>query len=362
MISFWVTEAGTFGMKEYIARRVPRLGELLQIRTYESITPDLELPRGTHIFGSLCQLSPDGRELVALLHDRLREAAPEIRVLNDPRRVWRRFELLDRMQESGVNQFRAYRAAAPLEVIERFPVFVRQESGHNGPLTGLLHTQRALASALRSLRARGLPLDDLLVVEFRDLADEEGVVRMASVFKIGARLIPAFQLRGRHWMLKWTDSDHDEPAMREFLRFVCDNPHCDWIRGIFEQAGVEYGRMDYGICGDTLQVWEINLNPTPGPSPGPDPPPLEPELEAMLQEGRRVYNEAMLRAFSELDADASGGNVRIRLDPEKVERMQDDLRRVQRRRARLGLLQSLYRRPALGWPIRAAYSWLVPRR
>jgi hypothetical protein len=82
----------------------------------------------------------------------------------------------------------------------------------------------------------------------------------------------------------------------------------------------------------------------------------------MLQDGRRVYNEAMLEAFSELDAESSAGSVRVPLDPELVNRMQSDLRRIQRRRARLGFLQSLYRRPALGWPIRAAYSWLVPRR
>jgi len=361
MISFWVTGAGTFGMKEYIARRVPRLGELLQIRTYENITPDLELPSGTHIFGSLCQLPPSGREVAALLHDRLREASPESRLLNDPRRVCRRFELLDRMHALGINQFRAYRAAQA-GAVERFPVFVRQESGHNGPLTGLLHTPKDLTAAMRSLRARGLPLDDMLVVEFRDMADGDGVIRMASVFRIGERIIPAFLLRGRHWMLKWTDSDHDGPAMREFLGYVCDNPHAAWVRGVFEQAGVEYGRMDYGICGDSLQVWEINLNPTPGPSPGPEPPPLEPELESMLQEGRGVYNKAMLEAFSELDAGSSGGSIRIQLDPALVERMQSDLRSIERRRARLGFLQSLYRRPALGWPIRAAYSWLVPRR
>lgn len=361
MISFWVTSAGTFGMKEYIARRVPRLGEQLQIRTYESLTPDLELSRGAHIFGSLCQLPPSGRETVALLYDRLREAAPELRLLNDPRRVWRRFELLDRMHRAGVNQFRAYRAAEA-GAVERFPVFVRQESGHDGPLTGLLHTPKDLAAAVRSLRARGLPLDDLLVVEFRSMADGEGVIRMASVFRVGERFIPAFQLRGRHWVLKWDHSDHDGPAMREFLGYVRDNPHEDWIRGIFQQAGVEYGRMDYGICGDSLQVWEINVNPTPGPTPGREPPPLEPELESMLQEGRAVYNAAMLAAFDELDAGSSTGSVRIRLDGALLDRMQSDLRRMERRRARLGLLQSLYRRPALGWPIRAAYSWLVPRR
>ncbi len=360
MISFWVNDAGTFGMKEYIARRLPRLGELLQIHTYESLRPDLDLPRGTHIFGALCQLSPAGRQVVAMLYDRLREAAPEIRLLNDPRRVWRRFELLERMYAAGINQFRAYRASQA-DTIERFPVFVRQESAHEGALTGQLWTPKELAAALRSLRARGLPLDDLLVVEFRDMADRDGVIRMASVFKIGERLIPAFQVRGRRWVLKWNHGDQDEPAMREFLRYVCENPHAAWARDVFDRAGIDYGRMDFGVCGDTLQVWEINLNPTPGPSPGPEPAPLEAGLETMLQDGRRVYNAAMLEAFSAL-ADCDRGSVKVRLEPALVDQMQNDLWRMQRRRARLGLLQSLYRSPALGWPIRAAYAWLVPRR
>src|SRR5262249_29075847 len=147
-------------------------------------------------------LSPAGRELVAQLYDRLREAAPGIRLLNDPRRVWRRFELLERMHAAGINRFRAYRAA-DASAVERFPVFVRQEAAHVGAITGLLQDQKELAAALRALWARGFPLDDLLVVEFQNMADSEGVIRMASVFKIGERLVPAFQLRGRRWILKW---------------------------------------------------------------------------------------------------------------------------------------------------------------
>jgi hypothetical protein len=30
---------------------------------------------------------------------------------------------------------------------------------------------------------------------------------------------------------------------------------------IFELAGIEYGRIDYGLVGDKIQTWEINDNP-----------------------------------------------------------------------------------------------------
>jgi len=361
MISFWVNAAGSFGMEEYIARRLPGLGERLQIRTYESLAPENELFTGPHVFASLCQLPPSGHALVASLSSRLRQAVPSVRLLNDPHRSAGRFELLTRLHAAGINRFRAWRASEA-DSVDRFPVFVRQDSGHEGALTRLLRDRRELAVALRSLRVRGLRLDDLLVVEFCDLADGDGIVRMASVYKVGEHVVPAFLLRSRQWMLKWNLSDQDAPAMQEFLCYVSDNPHEAWVRRIFALAGIDYGRLDYGICGDTLQVWEINLNPTPGPPPGPEPPPLEPPLEEMLQEGRRIYNRAMWNAFTALDPCGESGTVPIRLDPALIDGMQRDLKRVRRRGATLGVLRDIYRNRLIGWPIRAAYSLLLPRR
>ena len=37
-----------------------------------------------------------------------------------------------------------------------------------------------------------------------------------------------------------------------------------WLRRVFAVAGVDYGRVDYGVLDGVPQVWEINLNPTIG--------------------------------------------------------------------------------------------------
>jgi len=359
MISFWVNAAGSFGMEQYLLQRAPDLADRIQLRSYESLSPELEVTDGAHIFSALDQLSPGGREALAALYDGIAERCPGARLLNDPRRVLLRYDLLARACDEGINRFRAYRAIAADAA--RFPVFLREESGHTGALTRLLKNRSELASAIVALRVRGYRIADLLVVEFCDLSDSEGRVRMASAYKVGDRIVPAFLLGGRRWMLKWTDSDHDERAMQEFLEYVGGNPHESWLRRMFALAGVDYGRIDYGVCGEERQLWEINLNPTVGPSGGPPPAPLAPKLEAMLQEGRRVYLNGMREAFRALDPECGSSRVTLRLDPDLLAPLRLHSARTLRRRGALRLLQRVYRHPQLGWPFRAAYSWLMPR-
>ena len=43
--------------------------------------------------------------------------------------------------------------------------------------------------------------------------------------------------------------------------FVKENWSADVLRRVFEIAGIEYGRADWGIVGGKLQVYEINTNP-----------------------------------------------------------------------------------------------------
>ena len=360
MISFWVSESGRFGIEEYLRRRIPTLLGRLSVVPYEQLDTEMTVPEGAHIFAGLCQLSTTGLEVVASVYQQLRDRAPEARLLNDPLRVLQRFDLLSLMHAEGINRFNAYRAI-PEEQDLKYPVFIREESGHGGALTGLLYDRATVSASLRALRARGFRLDQLLIVEFCDMSDANGVFRMASIYKIGDQIVPAFLIRGRHWLLKWGDSDHDEAAMREFVSYVSDNPHEAWARRIFAMAKVDYGRMDYGISGDRLQVWEINLNPTVGPPPGPEPPPLVEPMETLLWEGRAVYNQAMLRAFTSLDPERRTGTVTVRLDREQVRRVRAELRETERRRLVVDALHRFSRRPVLGWPLRTAYRRWLPR-
>jgi hypothetical protein len=45
------------------------------------------------------------------------------------------------------------------------------------------------------------------------------------------------------------------------LRIVQDNPYGSAVTKAFEIAGIEYGRVDFGIVGGEPQIYEINTNP-----------------------------------------------------------------------------------------------------
>lgn len=359
MISFWVPAAGSFGIELWLAHRAPELTDHFDIRHYESLTADPEIAGGAHIFTGLDQLGAAGREAVAALHEAVRAQFPHDPVLNHPERAARRFELLTRAYETGINTFRARRVGDSLDGV-RYPVFVREESGHGGPLSGLLRNRGQLDASLRALWARGYPRADLLVIEFRDLSDGEGRFVSAAALRVGNLIIPSHMISGRHWVLKWSHSDHDERAMREYVDYVRDHPHAAWLRKAFELAGVEYGRIDYGIRGDTLQIWEINLSPSVGPSPGQKPPDYPSPIMDLLQEARRIYNGKLASAFVALDPERRQDRARIRLDPVLVARMHAESARVRRRVGVTGFLGRVYGHPAIGWPFRKVYSWLLP--
>ncbi len=50
--------------------------------------------------------------------------------------------------------------------------------------------------------------------------------------------------------------------------FVKGNWNADILRRVFEMAGIEYGRADWGIVGGKVQVYEINTNPQISADPG----------------------------------------------------------------------------------------------
>lgn len=360
MISFWVPAAEAFAIEEFIAQRAPELGERLRVCPYESLAETVRVTRGAHLFTALDQLGPGGRETVTALYDQIRERCPGSLVLNDPRRVLGRYDLLAAMHRAGINEHQARRAREPLEGA-RYPVFIREETGHDGALTGLLGNPKDVARALRSLRFRGHRADNLLVVEFADVSDAGGVYRMAAAIRIGERIIPSFLIRGTEWMLKWGQCDKSEAALRELLDNLERNPHEAWVRRICEQAGVEYGRLDYGIRGETLRVWEINVNPTVGPGRGPKPAPLAPEAEAIWARARVLYARTITDAFTALDPDSERGEVEVRLPVAAAARARSELAAGRQRAARLGVMRRLYAHPVFGMPFRALYSWLLPR-
>jgi hypothetical protein len=179
------------------------------------------IPPGAYVFTDLERLRDDERARAAELHARLLAAGSGYRVLNDPTRTFRRYELLGALADRRWNPFRVFRVTESLARV-RFPVFLRLASRHEGNLTPLLADRAALDAALA--RIHGVDTDDVLVVEFHDTAGADGLYRKYSVFRVGAALIPRHVFFSRDWMQKYSDLVEPE-FVDEELRFFEDPPH-----------------------------------------------------------------------------------------------------------------------------------------
>ena len=95
----------------------------------------------------------------------------------------------------------------------------------------------------------------------------DGVFKKYSALKIKDIIIPRQLDYNMHWMVKTNIRFNTYPEKEYFEElelFMQKNPHSGWLKQIFEIAGIEYGRIDYGIFEGVPIVWEINLNPDYG--------------------------------------------------------------------------------------------------
>jgi hypothetical protein len=111
------------------------------------------------------------------------------------------------------------------------------------------------------LRADDGDLSDLLLVEFCDTADAQGVYRKYAAFRVGDAIIARHLFFSHHWHVKSAELQ-DAASLQEERDYVTMNPHSEMLRPIFDLAGIEYGRVDYALHDGRIRVWEINTNPT----------------------------------------------------------------------------------------------------
>lgn len=357
MISIWVDDAGPHGIANYFSGRGAALSERFALRLYDWSETTLQVPGGAQIFGSLDQLTPSGREAVATIYDQLAAQWPGVPLLNDPRRALLRTELLATLSEQGLNRFGVHLAVAP-ETATKFPVFVREASGHTGTLTGLLHSRTELRRALRSLRVRGHRPVDLLVVEYCHTADPEGRFRKYAAFKVGPAILPCHLLVGPQWMMKAEGGLKTLELAHEEMAYITDNPHAAWLKRVFDLAGVGYGRIDYGVLDGVPQAWEINLNPTLGRRPGAPPLEVAPEIAKVRERSREIFHSQLRDAFLALEPASAPASVRVTLAPSLLARIAREYAQHQRHRARVDRVTGLYAR----LPFAGLLKRLFPRR
>jgi len=368
MIHFVVGTEGSFSIRYYLDEEGIALRDNMRVVLYDELARLDRLPLGTWVFTEIDRLSEAERDLVNVACERLASAKGAARVMNQPRRMLLRHDLLRAAHDAGINRFRSWRAteilfgrdqrairtngnAAAAEL--RYPVFVRFANRHSGNLTPLLDSPRQLERALASLMSARHRLDDLLVIEFCDTKDEHGVYRKYSVYKIGDRVVPRYMESSRDWMVKWDWRIFDRARADEETRYLeAQLPHESWIREIFALANIDYGRLDYGILDGAPQAWEINTNPTIGRGPGPivPYPPIIAAYNEMLAPAFAAFYPKFEEAWRAVDTTDSTGSVEFDAPP-ALRRAIEIAARQRRRAERVGALVDVIARQPWARPV-----------
>jgi len=255
-------ERGSFTCTRYCASYWRQLRDRTTVLLYEKALERTSWPRGVYLMTCTDGMEPAQMNLATALHARLKERPEACVVLNRPGRTLGRFALLKRLREMGINDFDVHWVTAlPKDV--RFPAFVRYERFHRANLTDLVHTRAELDDTLARLLIGGEVADELLVVEWLDYKDEDGIYRKWGAEKVGPHVFGKHFMAGPHWMVKRKTTERKAIGGDE-LPYVTEFPHHAQLGPVWEVGGHEWARMDYSFYKGRLQVWEINDNPEMG--------------------------------------------------------------------------------------------------
>jgi hypothetical protein len=229
--------------------------------TYDAVLRSNRTIKAVHVFTDLERLSDSELVAAAGLYRGLRDAG--IPCLNDPARVMCRYQLLCNLFEEGINPFAAYRADARPKPA-RFPVFVRNEADHSGPMSGLIKDQVELNDYLRRLVEGGRPLRGLLVIEYAAEPLPGGIWRKTGTYRIGKKYTVNHHDLSDDWVAKLHGQHVTNEALQlEEQAVVVANNVPDSVRRAFDIAGVEWGRADHASFRDREIIYEINTAPVP---------------------------------------------------------------------------------------------------
>jgi len=234
---------------------------MVRIIPYETLRHRPGLPAGAYLFTNLEMLPQRMFERVAQVAAGIRETRPDALIFNDPRFVKRRYALGRALHVEGINSFNMYRADE-CGTPQQWPVFLRGEKDHYGGDPELIAGPEELDRAMQAEHARGRDSSRRLIVEFRDTCGADGYYRKYGVFRAGDRLVYRHCLFDKKWVVKVPRDEPTEEQYEEELRFLDQRPHSDLVMRAFEIAGLQYGRIDFGMRDDGIEVWEINSNPT----------------------------------------------------------------------------------------------------
>ncbi|WP_019626588.1 hypothetical protein [Thioalkalivibrio sp. ALJT] len=228
--------------------------------SYERLLRTRSLRRATYIFSDLDRLHFWDLECIANIYRVLREQGA--RVLNDPALHRSRYQFLRHLNAKGINDFNVWMAdeTPPLSA---YPVFLRTDSAHRGPLTELIQDPDALETAIEQQLRRGTPRRELLIVQYAAEPIQPGLYRKLSAYRIADRIIGAPCAHQPDWVAKYgRRGAATEELYQEEYRMITEQTHVQAIQPAFEASQIEYGRADFAFVQGRPQTYEINTNPT----------------------------------------------------------------------------------------------------
>ena len=229
-----------------------------RVLPYEILFCMQSVPKGVYVFCDIDRLSLADLERAKSWFHILKDNGAT--VLNDPGRFTGRLSLNQILYEKGYNSFNVY--PQHLASQAKLPVFLRSESEHEGPISDLIHDRSELGNQLKVANNK-FPRRNIIIVEFLDSKEPDGRYYKYSHFRVANKLIFAGMVCGEPWCLKFAYYQGKDAIQREKDFAQSDRFNAE-IMERFNMAGIEYGRMDYAIVNDRIEVFEINTNPDIG--------------------------------------------------------------------------------------------------
>ena len=259
MIYYITTANNTQTISSFFNTWGRALSKRVKIIPYEKLSRKNTISQGTYIFSDLDLLNENQLCFIKKIIGQAQKYPESFQILNEPFVSLNRIQLLNKLNECGINSFRCYSLIQKPQNV-KFPVFIRKGKGHKGKLSDLINDEFELEEKSAEAINEGFQEDDIIISEFIDTADENKIYRKYSAFIVGNTLIPRHIFFSNKWMVKGARLT-EQFMIEEELEYIKNNPHEKFLHNVFNIAGMRYGRVDYSLKNGCPVIWEINSNP-----------------------------------------------------------------------------------------------------
>jgi hypothetical protein len=259
MLYFITMSDNKFTIELFLECIRDRLGFPAAILSYDDADWVYDFDDAVVIFCDIERFTEDLTQEALKLCDRILSGRPR-RVLNNPCHLLRRFDLLKELHRRGINDFDVHRHINAHEPV-RYPVFVRNELDHYGPVSDLLYSEEELADKMATARGKRLGPFSALITEYCDVRTGGFGFHKYGAFCLDGKVVPRHLFFSNNWMVKGTKDQLPEHIEIE-KEYLLHNSFHEQIAEVFDIGHIGYGRVDFAKTKDGLAIFEINTNPT----------------------------------------------------------------------------------------------------